>query len=151
VAAWLSACSLQKKIILALASSLGIIALIWSGQAFAGSWTVPEIWAQNALRQRAASQSAHSIWIRPSPWPAPGSACWPAPPGTSTRRGGYSADGTPGQRLLRYLIGLVGVLVFWFGLGQILPREADLFSYTLRYLRYVLVGLWISAAGAAVL
>ena len=40
---------------------------------------------------------------------------------------------------------MVGVLIFWYGLGAIFPREATLLSYSLRYFRYVLVGLWISA------
>jgi membrane-associated phospholipid phosphatase len=144
VAAWLSACSLQKKIILALASSLGIIALIWFGQIFAGSWTVPEIWEQNALRQEGGEPISpfhlDTAFTLAGTWFGMlAGAAW-----YQHRRGGYRADGTPAQRLLRYLVGLVGILVFWFGLGQILPREADLLSYLLRYLRYTLIGVWIS-------
>jgi hypothetical protein len=62
------------------------------------------------------------------------------------RRGGLvSTAGTPLQLGLRYLLGLVGVLVLWFGLGQVFPRGADWASYALRYFRYVLIGAWISA------
>lgn len=57
----------------------------------------------------------------------------------------FNAAGTPVQRLLRYAVGLVGIFILWFGLGQIFPREADILSYALRYLRYTLVGLWVSA------
>ena len=48
------------------------------------------------------------------------------------------------KRALRYLIGLVGILIFWFGLGAIFPRQEEIISYVLRYFRYVLVGFWVS-------
>jgi len=60
------------------------------------------------------------------------------------RQGGFRVDGTPKQRILRYLVGLAGIFVFYFVLGQIFPRDASLASYLLRFLRYTLVGLWIS-------
>lgn len=50
------------------------------------------------------------------------------------------------HKFLSYLVGLAGVLVFYLGLKLILP---DYFSYAalwLRYLRYTLIGLWISLA-----
>jgi membrane-associated phospholipid phosphatase len=62
-----------------------------------------------------------------------------------TARGGFDVSGPLWKRLLRYLIGLVGVLVLWFGLGQLFPRGDELVPYALRYLRYALVGAWISA------
>jgi membrane-associated phospholipid phosphatase len=61
------------------------------------------------------------------------------------RRGGYDASGTPRQRLLRYVIGVAGIYLLWFGLGRVFPRHADVLSFTLRFFRYTLVGLWISA------
>jgi membrane-associated phospholipid phosphatase len=59
--------------------------------------------------------------------------------------GGMSNQGTPGKILLRYTLGLIGVVALWFGLGQIFPRTADILSYGLRILRYALIGIWISA------
>jgi uncharacterized membrane protein YGL010W len=50
---------------------------------------------------------------------------------------------------LRYVLGAVGVLVFYLGLkvlfGLIVPDTEAVFPYILRYIRYVLVGAWISA------
>jgi hypothetical protein len=60
-------------------------------------------------------------------------------------RGGYLADGVFWQRLLRLLVGFIGILVFYLGLKLIFPREEEFISYMLRFLRFVLVGLWISA------
>jgi membrane-associated phospholipid phosphatase len=59
--------------------------------------------------------------------------------------GGFRANsGSWWQMILRFLIGLAGVLVLYIGLGQILPDHHDLVSYLLRYLRYTLVGFWIA-------
>jgi membrane-associated phospholipid phosphatase len=61
------------------------------------------------------------------------------------QRGGFNArKGSWRQRLLRFLVGLVGVAVFWMGLDLIFPGNEDLISWTLRYVRYALTGLWIS-------
>ncbi|MEN6435321.1 MAG: phosphatase PAP2 family protein [Anaerolineaceae bacterium] len=59
--------------------------------------------------------------------------------------GGMNNQGTPGKVLLRFLIGLIGVALLWFGLGQIFPRDPNILSYGLRLLRYALIGLWVSA------
>jgi hypothetical protein len=49
------------------------------------------------------------------------------------------------QRLERYALGLVGVLILYFGLdavfAAITPDETAL-GYALRYLRYAVVALW---------
>jgi membrane-associated phospholipid phosphatase len=61
--------------------------------------------------------------------------------------GGYDAHGTLAKRILRLLVGIVGVAVFYLGLGKVFPNQPDLLSFTLRFIRYSLVGLWV-AAGA---
>ena len=58
--------------------------------------------------------------------------------------GGFSAEGSVLQRIIRYLVGLVGVLILYLGLGSLFPDNTDLLSYSLRFLRYSLIGLWIS-------
>jgi membrane-associated phospholipid phosphatase len=59
-------------------------------------------------------------------------------------QGGISNEGEAWQRIVRFLVGLVGVAILWQGLGAVFPGEHDLFGYSLRFLRYTLVGLWIS-------
>ncbi len=59
--------------------------------------------------------------------------------------GGYNANsGTWWQKILRFVVGVVGVLVLYVGLGQIFPDQFDFVSYLLRYVRYGLIGVWIS-------
>jgi membrane-associated phospholipid phosphatase len=57
--------------------------------------------------------------------------------------GGFNAASGPWwKRIVRFLVGLVGIAILWQGLGAVLPRTPDLTGYTLRYLRYALVGYW---------
>jgi hypothetical protein len=60
-------------------------------------------------------------------------------------RGGYQTSGSIEKRALRYVIGLIGLMILWFGLGQIFPRGETLTPLVLRYLRYSLVGFWVTA------
>lgn len=59
-------------------------------------------------------------------------------------RGGYQTRGTFTQILVRYAIGLIGVLLIWRGLGMLLPGDETLIGYTSRFLRYTLIGLWVT-------
>jgi hypothetical protein len=58
--------------------------------------------------------------------------------------GGYQASGPIEKRAIRYVIGLIGVLIFYMGLGAVFPRGDGFIFYLLRYIRYVLVGWWVS-------
>ena len=55
-----------------------------------------------------------------------------------------SPKATRWKWLLRYFVGLLGLFVLWYGLGEIFPRNNDLISHSLRVFRYFLVGLWVS-------
>lgn len=60
-------------------------------------------------------------------------------------KGGFKANaGLYWQHILRFIIGLAGILLIWKGLGDIFPRTGDLLSISLRYLRYALIGIWIT-------
>ena len=60
-------------------------------------------------------------------------------------RGGFSAEGSLGQRLLRLVPGLIGILILYLGLRVIFPGGDNPLAYFFRYLRYGLVGLWMTA------
>lgn len=63
------------------------------------------------------------------------------------RSGGWmNVKGSPLQISARYLIGIAGVLVLYAGLGALFPREPEMVGYGFRFLRYTLIGFWISAA-----
>jgi len=141
IEAWLKKQTLGSQVLVALIVSVIFIALgAVSVERLAG-YTFPEEWKDNALRA--------------GPLPTPVSiegfittagtlfglavgVAWMA------ARGGYQASGPLEKRALRYVIGLIGIVILWMGLGQVFPDNADMISYLLRYLRYTLVGFWVS-------
>lgn len=65
----------------------------------------------------------------------------------------FEAGGPWVQRVGRYLVGAVGVLILWQGLGALsglVAIDESLLGYILRFIRYGLVGVWMSALGPLV-
>lgn len=60
------------------------------------------------------------------------------------RRGWFDPAGPLWKLALRYAIGLVGMLSIYLGLDLIFPDGDNLIGAAFRYLRYALVGLWVS-------
>jgi membrane-associated phospholipid phosphatase len=64
-------------------------------------------------------------------------------------QGGFSADGPIWKRLLRFVLGAAVILILRFGLdylfGLVAPDTEAALPYFLRYLRYTLIGVWVSA------
>jgi hypothetical protein len=65
----------------------------------------------------------------------------------------FDAGGRWIRRAGRFLVGAVGVFILWQGLGAVfdlVTADETLLSYILRYIRYSLIGVWISAVGPLV-
>ncbi|MGB9898383.1 MAG: hypothetical protein ACPLTO_10785, partial [Thermanaerothrix sp.] len=66
---------------------------------------------------------------------------------------GYPKGGTMIQRTLRYALGIAGIGLFYIGLGLIFDQflaslgvsEGSFIAMGLRYLRYVIIGAWVTA------
>jgi membrane-associated phospholipid phosphatase len=58
--------------------------------------------------------------------------------------GGFIVAKKWNHKFFSYLVGLAGVLVFYLGLKFIFPGSFSYGNLMLRYLRYSLIGLWIS-------
>lgn len=140
--AWISSMTLvQQTGIAFLVSILMILVGAWLVARLDG-FILPQEWIDNAL----------PTGVEPDPVSLEGflttsgsffglaaGAAWIA------SRGGYRTSGPVEKRALRYIVGLIGVLVLWMGLGEVFPRSEDLISYVLRYVRYSLVGFWVTA------
>jgi membrane-associated phospholipid phosphatase len=61
-----------------------------------------------------------------------------------SKLGGFSTNGPWLNLILRYILGLIGVLVLYLGLGSLFPDSETFISYSIRYIRYALIGFWIS-------
>jgi len=142
VEAWLKKQSFSQQTLAAFIVSLLLIAIGALSVGRLDGFVFPAEWRTNALRS--------------GPLPAPVSmedaltsagtffgialgAAWIA------RLGGYQADGPMMKRVLRFVVGLIGVLILWRGLGLVFPEGENLIAYLFRYFRYTLVGFWIIA------
>jgi membrane-associated phospholipid phosphatase len=142
VATWLKTKTLAQQITLAFLISLLMITVGTLATARLAGYVFPVEWQENALR---AGPLPDPISIEDT-FTSAGSflglavgVAWIA------SRGGFQTTGSLDQRVLRYVIGLIGIMILWFGLGQIFPRGETLVPLLLRYLRYFLVGFWITA------
>ena len=141
VAAWLAQKTLRTQILIGFIISLGMIALAMLVVASLGNYVFPDAYKANALR--ASDQLPDPVSMDESISSAGiffglvVGAAW------IKSRGGYQVEGPLEQRVRRFVVGLIGVILFWQGLGLVLPRNADLISSLFRYFRYALVGFWL--------
>jgi hypothetical protein len=109
---------------------------------FRSEYQIPEIWINNALLMDAdepAPIDANAIFTSAGTFfGLAAGAAW------IMSIGGYQASGPIQKRALRYVIGLIGVLILWMGLGEIFPRGDGYIFYILRFIRYTLVGWWVT-------
>jgi membrane-associated phospholipid phosphatase len=145
VSAWLKKLTPAQQILVALLASLililpNVLLFVWRAPAF----VLPQAWLENA----AAARPGDAL---PSPYSLEGAI---SNAGTIfglavgliwlNRMGGFEMKAPFWKLVLRYLVGVVGVLVIRYGLKAIFPEGETLVAYLLRYLRYTLIGLWVS-------
>ena len=143
--AWLKRYDPPVQILIALGASLALVLLGWLARLTLAEWSVPAAWLQNALM--AASEGEPPDPLALSGLVSNAGAFFGLAWGgiLLKNRGGFDAGGPARQRAARFLIGLAGVVAIWYGLGAIFPRGEALLPLVLRYLRYTLVGLWVTA------
>ena len=142
VEAWLKQKTLGNQVLIALLVSVIFIALGAVSVGRLDGYTFPEEWKANALRAGELPAPVSMEDFITSAGILFGLAVGVA---WSASRGGYQASGPVGKRALRFVVGLIGVMILWRGLALFLPDNADLLSYILRYIRYSLVGFWMTA------
>ena len=142
---WLHNFRPTQQILIAFGASILMVLLGVLVRSVLGNWSMPEEWMQNAFLASPTSDSPEPLGLSGLISNAAvffGLACggiW------IKSRGGFEARGPAWQRLVRFLIGLIGVGILWYGLGAIFPRGESLLPFALRYIRYALIGLWITA------
>ncbi|MBI9046093.1 MAG: phosphatase PAP2 family protein [Anaerolineaceae bacterium] len=62
-----------------------------------------------------------------------------------SRKTFYSIDGTVIQKIFRYLLGTIILFAIWYGLKFIFPAQDNFIGFAFRFIRYALVGFWVSA------
>jgi hypothetical protein len=57
---------------------------------------------------------------------------------------GFETTGSPGKRLIRFLVGLVLLVIIYEGLDLIIPAEDHSLYLPLAITRYSITGFWVS-------
>lgn len=134
---------LAQQIALTFLASLALVALPALALAAQPAWQIPPLWAQNAALARPndliAPRSLDIVFTVGGTW-------FGFTAGLLLLRvhGDFDASGPLWQRGARLLLGIAVLLALYVGLGAIFPRDATLLAWLLRYLRYVIIGLWMT-------
>ena len=141
VSVWLKERSLGQQILVAFVASLILILIelipfLWLKLAH---WVPPPGWA--AFAGQAVSLSGA--------WTSAGAFFGLAAGLAGFKQlGGFSTAGPVWKRILRYVFGMLGLLIFYVGVDFLFnlfaPGGEGLLASLLRYVRYALVGAWIS-------
>jgi membrane-associated phospholipid phosphatase len=136
LARWARGLSLGSQAGLAFLASLALMAiavvpLLW----LHGNWQPPVAWAGYATE----AVSANGLLTT-------GGALFGLLLGLAwlERAGGFQVRGAWWKLVLRYVLGVIGVLIIQYGLKVVLPGGETLVGYLARYLRYALTGLWLT-------
>ena len=141
---WLNSLNLITRLVAVFAITMGIIGLGLLALWLLTDWQIPEIWMENFARNFPDEPplnpinlsglistagvlfgfSAGAIWIFAG--------------------SGFDPRGPIWKRILRYVVGLVGVLVLFTGLDMLFPEGEDLLVSIFRYLRYAITGFWVT-------
>jgi membrane-associated phospholipid phosphatase len=145
VKTWFSKHNFLINTVISLVGSLMIIFVMVLVRLAVSNWQVPAEWAQNAALAYPNLNPA----IDPLVLSGVISSCGILF-GLATgvlllpSLGGFDVKGVWWKRGLRFVVGVVGVLILWKGLDLVLPSGEYLAAYIFRYLRYALVGVWVS-------
>jgi membrane-associated phospholipid phosphatase len=143
IAARLKKLTMMNQILLAFAFSMAMILLAALIIFLSRDFVLPAEWIKNAARAGSEPLAPLSLTGMVSAMATLfgllAGVAWLAP------RGGFQASGPAWKRALRYVVGLVGVAVFYIGLKLVFPEGEDLVALVFRYIRYTLVGVWVSA------
>lgn len=144
VGAWVKEKSTWAQLRLALASTGVILLLILGARWVVGPWEMNSEWAARA--GEVAPYDLNGAFTVAGTWfgMLTGYVI------LTKTRGHFLAAQGGWRRLVRFLVGLLGVFVLYLGLGQIFPRSEDVVGFGLRFFRYTLIGLWVSWLGPVV-
>ncbi len=144
ITAWIARTSLAYLLLASVLASMVVILVILLASALSTPWPIPPSWIATAL---AATPGTPIAPLDPTGAFTLAGTLLGTLAGSAwmfRKVGGFSADGTLSQKTARYCLGMLVVLILWYGLGKVFPRDASPLAFGLRYLRYVLIGSWTS-------
>jgi membrane-associated phospholipid phosphatase len=147
VASWLTKRTLGQQILAGFAFSLLLIlvAVIPYSILNVNGWQIPASWLQMAAQTNPSGDI-------PNPTSLTGlftstGTLFGLAAGLAwlNQRGGFNARGIWWQRILRYILGVIGLLIIRYGLKAIFPVGETWLASCFQYIRYAAIGFWVSA------
>lgn len=139
--AWLGKQSPWAKIGLIAASAALFVLLAFGAKWLAGPWEINPDWVDRAGEVN--PYNLDGIFTAAGTWFGMLSGFVIL---TQTR-GRFLADQGGWRRVVRFVVGLIGILILYIGLGQVFPRGANFVGFGFRFLRYTLIGWWVAWLG----
>jgi len=141
---WLAARSFSVQLLLSFIFSIILILLGYICQAVSIGWELPSSWINQAVASGAEAPNPFSlegvITIAGVAFGFTAGYAW-----WRKKFGNPEIKATALKRLARYIIGLLGILALYAGLKVIFPQDPVLIESIFRFIRYALIGLWVTA------
>lgn len=145
--------SLAAQVAIVLAISLLLATLsVFVSHSVTASWQLPDEWIENAARQ-APDHTLEPFSVKNVVAIAGALFGLLAGAIVLNARGGFDVRGGKSQLLQRFIVGMLGVLILWLGLGWLFGLVASgegLLAFLLHYLQHALLGMWVSALAPAI-
>ncbi len=149
IAVWINKKALSFQICAAFLFALLLIGMALFARLLISNWQMPAAWSQNAI---AVSQVAPDplnlegvVTLAGVAFGFLGGLAW------WVKKFGMPQVGKKTAKLiLRYLVGMVGVAILYLGLKLVFPEDPILLGMVLRFVRYTLVGVWVTAGAPLV-
>jgi hypothetical protein len=144
VAAWVNQKSIPAQLFIVLLISIGSLVIAQLIQVAVSDWVIPNLWVENATK--ALSSEAWESPFSMSGMITNAAVFLGLVSGAILIKplGGFKTKDVFWKLIIRYVVGLIGVLIIWAGLDMVFPDGHDFIAYFFRYIRYGLAGLWIS-------
>lgn len=143
VSSWLGRQSTSMQIVAAFVVSMIMLLLAFLSRAPQSTWEMPALWRENMLYHTGRVVDPLStdtiLQVAGVLFGLGGGTAW-----LSDRWDDGKKDTLRG-RVGRYLVGMCGLLLIWFGLSVLLPTGETPLAYLTRYLQFALIGGWVSA------
>lgn len=142
IAKWFKGQSTWQRLAIAFLSALLMIAVNLTARVSIAGWEIPQSWFTSALQafpdHPIDPLGFEGVFTTAGVWFGMVAGLTFVINGS----GAHDPSGPVLDRIVRYLLGMVGLLAIYLGLGALFPRTPDLLGYGLRFLRYTLVGIW---------
>lgn len=144
VISWLNRVAISRQVQFLFGISMLILGVGLLIRFINSAWELPAEWVENASRWLEAGEtldpyelsglvSYSGVFFGFSV----GAVClqkW----GGLLKRSGYA------QLIGRYMVGVTGLVILYFGLDTLFPEGASMLAFLFRYIRYGLVGFWVT-------